>query len=82
MNTVPDPNAIFPVPNINTVTYIKPMLKNLNIIVGDFTYFSGVNFEKQVTHHYDFYGDKLIIEMKSVVGSDVPPYNQINQNIK
>jgi virginiamycin A acetyltransferase len=61
MNIVPNPNVIFPVPNINTVTYIKPTLKNPNIIVGDFTYFSGVDFEKHVTHHYDFYGDSLII---------------------
>jgi virginiamycin A acetyltransferase len=29
--------------------------------VGDFTYYSGENFEAQVTHHYEFYGDKLII---------------------
>ncbi|MDR1644776.1 MAG: CatB-related O-acetyltransferase [Tannerellaceae bacterium] len=61
MNTQPNPNAIFPVPNIYTVTNIKPTLKNPNIIVGDFSYYSGVDFEKQVTHHYDFYGDKLII---------------------
>jgi virginiamycin A acetyltransferase len=52
---------VFPVPNINTVTYIKPVIKNKNIIVGDFTYFSDVDFEKHVTHFYEFYGDKLII---------------------
>ncbi len=57
----PDPNVIFPIPNRNTVTYVKPTLKNPNIIVGDFTYFSDVDFESHVTHHYDFYGDKLII---------------------
>ncbi|GHU13739.1 hypothetical protein AGMMS50225_24280 [Betaproteobacteria bacterium] len=38
-NELPDPNIIFPVPNIKTVTYIKPTIKNKNIIVGDFTYF-------------------------------------------
>jgi len=57
----PNPNNIFPVPNINTVTYVKPALKNKNIIVGDFTYFADIDFEKHVTHHYDFYGDRLII---------------------
>lgn len=58
---LPDPNVIFPVPNIKTVTYVKPAIKNPNIVVGDFTYFSDVDFEEHVTHHYDFYGDKLLI---------------------
>jgi virginiamycin A acetyltransferase len=60
-DALPDPNVVFPVPNINTVTYVKPVIKNKNIIVGDFTYFSDVDFEKHVTHFYEFYGDKLII---------------------
>jgi virginiamycin A acetyltransferase len=46
---------------VNSVIYVKPTIKNKNIIVGDFTYFSDVDFESRVTHHYDFYGDKLII---------------------
>ena len=57
----PDPNKIHPVPGVDSVTYVKPAIKNPNIIVGDFTYFSGVDFEKHITHHYDFNGDKLII---------------------
>lgn len=61
MKNHPDPNKIFPVPNCDTVTYVKPTLKNKHIIVGDFTYFSDVDFEKHVVHHYPFYGDKLII---------------------
>jgi virginiamycin A acetyltransferase len=32
---LPNPNVVFPVPNINTVTYVKPTIKNKNIIVGD-----------------------------------------------
>ncbi|MDE6676530.1 MAG: CatB-related O-acetyltransferase [Clostridia bacterium] len=60
-NCTPDPNRIFPVPNCKTVTYVKPTITNPNIIVGDFTYFSDTDFEKHVTHHYEFYGDKLII---------------------
>jgi virginiamycin A acetyltransferase len=60
-NGMPDPNVIFPVPGVDTVTYVKPTIKRKNIIVGDFTYFSGVDFERRVTHHYDFYGDRLII---------------------
>lgn len=59
--TKPNPNVIFPIPNLNSITYVKPTIKNKNIIVGDFTYFSDTDFEKRVTHHYDFIGDKLII---------------------
>ncbi|MDR2088717.1 MAG: CatB-related O-acetyltransferase [Clostridiales Family XIII bacterium] len=58
---MPDPNAVFPVPGVDTVTYIKPTIKNKQIIIGDFTYFSDTDFERHVTHHYDFYGDRLII---------------------
>lgn len=57
----PDPSRVFPVPGIDTVTYVKPTIHNPNIIVGDFTYFSDKDFESHVTHFYDFNGDKLII---------------------
>lgn len=60
-NIIPDPNVVFPVNGFKTVTYIKPTITKPNIIVGNFTYFSDVDFEKHVTHHYEFYGDKLII---------------------
>lgn len=57
----PNPNQSYPVPNVDTVTYVRPTIKNPNIIVGDFTYFSDVDFDSHVIHHYDFYGDKLVI---------------------
>ena len=57
----PDPNVVHPIPNVDSMTFVKPTIKNPNIIVGDFTYFAGVDFESHVTHHYDFIGDKLII---------------------
>lgn len=69
--TLPDPNVIFPVPNIDTVTYVKPAIKNKNIIVGDFTYFSDTDFERHVTHFYDFYGDKLVIGKFCQIASGV-----------
>lgn len=40
---------------------MRPTIKNPNIIVGEFTYFSDVDFERHVTHLYDWNGDKLII---------------------
>ncbi|MDE6092728.1 MAG: CatB-related O-acetyltransferase, partial [Ruminococcus sp.] len=57
--------------NCDTVTYVKPTIKNPNIIVGDFTYFSDVDFESHVTHHYEFYGDKLIIGKFCQIASGV-----------
>ena len=57
----PNPNKIFPMKNNRTIINVKPTIKNKNIIVGDFTYFADTDFEKHVTHHYDFIGDKLII---------------------
>lgn len=67
----PNPDKIFPVPGFDTVTYVKPTIKNPNIIVGDFTYFSGVDFESHVTHQYDFYKDKLIIGKFCQIASGV-----------
>lgn len=61
MKKRPDPDVVFPVPGYRTVIYVKPAVKNPNIIVGDFTYISDTDFENHVTHHYDFYGDRLII---------------------
>jgi virginiamycin A acetyltransferase len=33
---LPNPNVMFPVPHINTVTYINPTITNKHIIVGDY----------------------------------------------
>lgn len=55
----------------NGIPYLKSTIKNPNIIVGDFTYFSGKDFEKHVTHHYDFIGDKLIIGKFCQIGTGV-----------
>ena len=61
----PDPNKAFPNPNIPSLCYIKNVIKNPDIIVGDFTYYDDADgadrFEDHVTHHYDFIGDRLII---------------------
>lgn len=58
---LPDPMTIFPIPGSDAVTLVKPTITNPNIIVGDFTYYSGTDFQSRVTHHYDFCGDRLII---------------------
>ena len=71
MKNKPNPNTIFPLPNINTLTFVKPTIKNPDIVVGDFTYFADTDFEKHVTHHYDFIGDKLIIGKFCQIGAGV-----------
>lgn len=58
---LPNPNVIHPIAGYDKEIYIKPTIKNPNIIVGDFTYIADSEFESHVTHHYDFIGDKLII---------------------
>ena len=64
-NKRPNPNEAFPNPNLPRLCYIKNVVKNPRIIIGDYTYYDDVDgadqFEKHVTHFYDFIGDKLII---------------------
>ena len=61
----PNPNEAFPNPNLPRLCFIKNVVKNPRIIIGDYTYYDDVDgadqFKKHVTHFYDFIGDKLII---------------------
>lgn len=59
--SAPNPNTVHPIAGYDKEIYVKPTIKNPNIIVGDFTYIADTEFESHVTHHYDFIGDKLII---------------------
>lgn len=51
--------------NIPSVCYIKNTITRPNIIVGEYTYYddpeNSEDFERHITHHYEFIGDKLII---------------------
>lgn len=57
----PNPATIHPMAGYASLIYVKPTIQNPNIVVGDFTYIADSDFERHVTHHYDFIGDKLII---------------------
>ena len=57
----PNPNTIHPIAGYDKEIYVKPTIKNPNIIVGDFTYIADSDFESHVSHHYEWNGDKLII---------------------
>ena len=58
---IPDPNTIHPIAGYDKEIYVKPTLKNPNIIVGDFTYIADSEFESHVTHLYPWNNDKLVI---------------------
>lgn len=58
---IPNPNNIHPIAGYDKEIYVKPTVRNPNIIVGDFTYIADSDFESHVTHHYEWIGDKLII---------------------
>ncbi len=57
----PDPNEIHPITEYDKEIYVKPTIKNPNIIVGDFTYIADSEFESHVTNFYPWSRDKLII---------------------
>ena len=58
---LPNPNTIYPISGYKKEIYVKPTVKNPNIIVGDFTYIADSEFENHVSHLYEWNGDKLII---------------------
>ena len=58
---LPNPNTIHPIDGYDKEIYVKPTVKNPDVIVGDFTYIADSDFESHITHHYEWIGDKLII---------------------
>jgi virginiamycin A acetyltransferase len=73
--SAPDKNTLFPLKDYHRLCFLKNIIKNPNIIVGDYTYYddfeSVENFEKNVKYHFDFTGDKLIIGKFCMIASDV-----------
>lgn len=71
----PDKNIKFPLQNYDRLCFLKNIIKNPNIIVGDYTYYDDFenveNFEKNVKYHFDFVGDKLSIGKFCMIASDV-----------
>lgn len=71
----PDKDTQFPLENYKRLCFLKNVIKNPNIIVGDYTYYDDFenveNFEKNVKYHFDFTGDKLIIGKFCMIASGV-----------
>lgn len=64
-NKDPDPNTLYPIEGVTRTCFLKNIITNPQIIVGDFTYYDDPidvnNFEKNVLYLFPFMGDKLII---------------------
>ena len=75
--TQPDKNEKYPFPqkDYKKLCFLKNIITNPNIIVGDYTYYDdfedALNFEKNVKYHFDFIGDKLIIGKFCMIASGV-----------
>ena len=72
---IPDKDEKFPLSNYNKLCFLKNIVKNPKIIVGDYTYYDDFetveNFERNVKYLFDFVGDKLVIGKFCMIASDV-----------
>lgn len=61
----PSPNTLYPIEGVTRTVYLKNIITNPQIIVGDYTYYDDPedvhNFERNVLYLFEFMGDKLII---------------------
>ena len=71
----PDKEVKFPLKDYDKLCFLKNIIKNPNIIIGDYTYYDDFdnveNFEKNVKYQFDFINDKLIIGKFCMIASDV-----------
>lgn len=72
---IPNPNTLFPLTGVERLCFLKNLIKNPQIEVGDYTYYDDFetveNFEKNVKYLFDFTGDKLIIGKFCMIASGV-----------
>ena len=73
--TGPNKGDIYPLKNYERLCFLKNIIKNPNIVVGDYTYYDDfediANFEKNVKYLFDFNNDQLIIGNFCMIASDV-----------
>lgn len=71
----PDPNTLYPIEGITRTVFLKNIIRNPQIIVGDYTYYDDPedvhNFEKNVLYLFDFMRDKLVIGKFCQIASGV-----------
>jgi virginiamycin A acetyltransferase len=73
--TGPKPSEKHPMKGFDQVCYLKNVIKNPNIVIGDYTYYDdpidSEGFERNVLYHYPFMNDKLIIGKFCAIARDV-----------
>jgi len=72
---IPDPHKAYPIPGYDKLCFLKNIVKNPLIEIGEYTYYDDFenveNFEKNVKYLFDFTGDKLIIGKFCMIASGV-----------
>lgn len=65
MTTGPAPDTRHPIPAVTRTVFLKTVVSNPRIVVGDYTYYDDpgdpAGFERNVLYHFDFIGDRLVI---------------------
>lgn len=73
--TYPNPHTIYPIEGMTNTVFLKNIITNPQIIVGDYTYYHDIegchNFEKNVLYLFDFIKDQLIIGKFCQIASGV-----------
>ncbi len=72
----PDPMTPHPMKGFPQVGFLKPLVKNPNVVVGEYTYYDDPDGPEQfeakcVLYHFDFIGDKLVIGKFSALARGV-----------
>ena len=71
----PNPRAIHPIDGLPRICFINNTITRPNIFVGDYSYYDdpvdAEHFERHVTHHYEFLGDRLMIGKFCAIGAGI-----------
>ncbi len=71
----PNPATHFPLKNYDRLCFLKNVISNPQIEVGDYTYYDDfediANFERNVKYLFDFNGDRLVIGKFCMIASGV-----------
>jgi len=63
--TGPDPGTLLPIPGFDRVAFLRPLVDDPRIEIGDYTYYDDPTgpeaFMKNVLYHYEHAGDRLRI---------------------
>ncbi len=72
---IPDKDEKFPMPHTERLCFLKNIINNPQIEVGDYTYYDDpddvYNFERNVKYLFEFGEDKLIIGKFCMIATDV-----------